>query len=106
MRHQDVKTHAPELLDAGNKKHRSRLANLRRNPGVTVVDTLTYQLAELNEIRRPPLSAAGKRGRPVSLAHRDDIWVYYPWRNVLVRTFREKMFTEIRASRNNGLITS
>jgi len=105
MRYPDVRIHSLELLDARDKKHRSRLASLRRSPSVTVIDTLTEQLAELNEIRRPPLSTAANRARPVLLAPGDNVWVYYPWRDTLVRTLREKLFIEVRVSRNNGLIT-
>lgn len=93
-----------------------RLLNLRDNPNIEQVDTLSHAIDELFDIEHPWL----KPGNPVydrtkqsfinirarnAELREQDIWVYYPWANKLVHLPEESVFIRLRGSRNRNLVT-
>ncbi len=94
-------THAPPVLI-----HDSRALP----SGATVLDVFERALRELFVVRNPQMP---RRGRAAEKAWRDffashqnaAVWVYYPWRNLAVRTLPEELYFELRTARNRNLIT-
>ena len=35
-----------------------------------------------------------------------DVWIYFPWRNILLRTVEENIFLKLRTARNRNVITA
>lgn len=86
----------PIVFDTERRADRQVLANLRTDPGLTVLDMADRQRAELAALLPPPdpelLSEAPR-------------WVYYPWRRTLVRMLGPKAFPVVRLDRNRNRIT-
>jgi molybdopterin/thiamine biosynthesis adenylyltransferase len=77
--------------------------------GTAVIDAFESAVTELFFIRNPRL----KKGMPEAAepladflcSHRiQPVWIYYPWRNVAVRTVPEELYFELRTARNRNLI--
>jgi len=78
--------------------------------GIPVVDAYRSSLKELYMVRNPQL----RKGDPATLAAAESFaagdslpaaWVYYPWRQLIVRTLAEDAYLELRTARNRLLIT-
>ena len=102
-----------EVLEPGTREGERRLAELQEQGRVReMFDTLENQLAELVISREPALKqdpagvlAAVKRELAGRSWEEFGLWVYYPWRGVLVRLLPEGLFAELRTNRNNNRIT-
>lgn len=82
------------------------------NPQIIIIDEIQSQLEELIKLRHPE-----KKFTTEELSHKiknylgetklDNygVWVYYPWRNILVHLLDEKEFVEVRTNRNQNKIT-
>jgi molybdopterin/thiamine biosynthesis adenylyltransferase len=114
MRTNDWKdlTYRPEILRIGNPVNRARWEELSKTESVTVIDTILGQIEDLVEIEDPARRmglAARTRAARKRLRTRPPgeygVWVYYPWRCVLVRLLEEDDFVKVRTSRNKNLIS-
>jgi hypothetical protein len=97
----------PELLVAADD--RERLLAQKRT--AVVYDTIRQQLAELIETRTPDRKLSAEELRPEVdglLAGDPDAygcWAYYPWSNRLVHVLPQRLYSELRGSRNRNKIT-
>lgn len=93
--------------------HDSRIITKIKGKGSTMVmDTIENQVAELFKISNPSQVFSSKALQECVenfFKKRDKstfgVWVYYPWRNTLVRILEEKDFIRLRTSRNKYKIT-
>ncbi len=81
----------PEIFNSITDKE--KIDKLKQDNCVKVVDFLEDQLKELIKIKKVPSSEL------------IDIWVYYPWRRVLVHILNKEDYRLLRLSRNKNLIT-
>lgn len=92
----------PFILDTTNKKDGVILAKIkRRKPHI--VDEVGEQVRELEFLKNPELLSNPQNYRPSKSI--ETVWVYYPWKNVLVCCLNNKDFKYLRTSRNQNLIT-
>lgn len=108
----DSPDYRPLILFPNSPEDGRKIAELKAKPALIVSDTLTSQVAELIKINNPleKFSAEALKDRVNAFfaENKKDtfgIWVYYPWRNTLVRTLAEKDFVHLRTSRNKYKIT-
>jgi nitroreductase/molybdopterin/thiamine biosynthesis adenylyltransferase len=108
-------SHAPTLFHFDRPTDRDALQGLlaERRGSLSTLDQLKSQVCELIKARSP-----GQRLTPAVLqaeadrfieAHGGDTfgcWVFYPWRQMLVRLLPQQEFVELRTSRNQYKITS
>lgn len=79
--------------------------------GVPVVDAYSFSLRELFEIRNPDskrLSPEEKDKRSSQFKKEitiDPLWIFFPWRNLVVKLVPEDIYYELRTARNKKLIT-
>lgn len=100
------------ILSPSSPHDSIRLHKIQKNAATMVMDTLDNQVAELMKINHPSRTFTqdelrGKveeyyRGRDKNSV---GVWVYYPWRNTLVRILEEKDFVKLRTSRNKYKIS-
>ncbi len=102
----------PLILSSGVSSDIKTIAELKASPLTIVNDTLEGQVAELIKINNPTevFSPEELKDRVKAFFKTTDkdtfgLWVYYPWRNTLVRTLNEKEFVQLRTSRNKFKIT-
>ena len=84
------------VLNTENSADNDRLAELRADARIDVIDTVQLQQAGLHRLRPPPqpdVSAEPTR------------WVYYPWRRTVVSVLGPRAFRLLRLDRNRNLIT-
>jgi hypothetical protein len=103
----------PRFFDLGVAEDVHALERLlETEPGLSVHDTITTQVAELLHSRSP--AAKRERHREADIAAallngRDPAtygrWVHYPWRRALVHLLPEPEFIELRSSRNQLHVT-
>lgn len=91
----------PIILDIKNKKDRAVLAEIKRRKP-QIVDEIIEQERELELVKNPKL-LLGLGKVNLSKNYRT-VWVYYPWKNVLVHCLNKKDFQYLRISRNQNLI--
>ncbi|TDE08242.1 Rv1355c family protein [Jiangella asiatica] len=74
-----------------------KLADLRRNPGVAVIDTIDQQRRDLARMLPSPVPA-----------HLDEPsrWYHYPWRRAVVHVLGPGGFQALRSDRNRNKITA
>lgn len=89
--------HHAEVLDTQQPADAARIARLREDPGVVVVDELA-RIEESFRLLHPPPTAA-ELAEPAR-------WVHYPWRRTLVRLPGPQAFARLRLDRNRNKITS
>src|SRR5690606_21840594 len=104
--------YTPLILSPTAADDKARIAQIKANSSVVINDTLEDQVGELIKINHPTVTFTrdALRERVVSFFKQHDkdtfgLWVYYPWRNTLVRTLAEKDFIHLRTSRNKYKIT-
>lgn len=80
-------------------------------PDAKFIDTIPSALKELCVIRNPLLKSASpieREERCVAFAKENEImpsvYVYYPWRNIVVRVPSEEVYLELRTARNKNII--
>lgn len=93
----DVDHHRAELLDQRSPADADRLAQLRADPALVVIDEVEAMRAELAELR-PAIEA--------DLADEPTRWAYYPWRHTLVHVLGPRGLRRLRLDRNRNKITS
>ncbi|WP_116949869.1 Rv1355c family protein [Jiangella endophytica] len=82
----------PELVDDPE-----RLAGLRADPAVQVVDTIEQQQRDLARLlSAPPPEIVGEPTR----------WFFYPWRRALIHLLGPEAFQTLRTDRNRNKITA
>ena len=89
-------THRPEILIDGDPHHAERLATLRADRSLTVVDEIAGMRAELAKLR--PVAGPDLLDEPTR-------WVHYPWRHALVHVLGPTSFRRLRLDRNRNKIT-
>ena len=85
---------------------------IKNNPQIVIIDEIQSQLEELIKLRHPQekLSKEGLTEKIKTHLRKTNldnygVWVYYPWRNVLVHLLDKKEFVEVRTNRNQYKIT-
>ncbi|RIQ11305.1 Rv1355c family protein [Jiangella rhizosphaerae] len=82
----------PELVDDPE-----RLAGLRADPAVQVVDTIEQQRRDLSRLLSAP---------PPEIVDEPARWYFYPWRRTLIRLLGPEAFQTLRTDRNRNKITA
>jgi len=100
----------PLVFDLHKLKDEKRLAKLFTDKKILeVIDNLPQQQEELGIVVNPRLLnnrlAHKTKARRGKLQVQEGVWVYYPWRGLLVHCLREVDFDRLRLSRNHNLIT-
>ncbi len=102
----------PIILSAKSTQDLAILNEIKARPAIQVTDTIENQVAELIKTKNP-----SKQYSPEALQEQVEaffrerdratfgVWVYYPWRNSLVRLLEEQDFVALRTSRNKFKIT-
>lgn len=109
----DPDTFRPVLLRPTVADDRARLEDLlKRDPRLTVHDTLMPQVRELVKALHPSEKFAPEALHDAALAHLNGcapedygVWVYYPWSHRLVHLLDEAEFALVRTDRNRNKIT-
>lgn len=109
----DIESRTPEFFRLAQEEDRQRLnALLEKQPGCKVLDQIEGQLRDLLKLENPerPLTEEEyRKGIEAKLggAPREyyGVWVYYPWRNLLVHLLDEEEFIRVRTIRNAYKIT-
>jgi molybdopterin/thiamine biosynthesis adenylyltransferase len=86
-----------EVLDDRDVVDAARVAALRADPHVEVLDRLAEQRAALAKVRG--LADDGLATEPAR-------WVHYPWRRALVRVLGPRGFRALRLDRNRNKVTA
>lgn len=99
----------PVIFNPKRSKDRAVFSRLlRAQKHITVVDDWEEEYRELGFVQNPKRitrAALFSRAAPVSRNDtRKGVWVYYPWRNALVRVLEKNFFHKVRVSRNFNLI--
>jgi nitroreductase len=87
----------PEILDERQESDRVRLAELRADPRIDLIDTVPSARAELAKV----LPAAGPELLEEALR-----WIHYPWRRTVVATLGPLSYRRLRLDRNRNKITA
>jgi len=107
-------SYKPILLSPREKKDLAIVKKLKDNTGIMLFDTFELQLSELIKIQNPKrkLSLEEMSEKKVeyyeksgNTAFENGNWVYYPWRNTLIRILEENDFVKLRTARNRYKIT-
>src|SRR3989344_915760 len=78
-------------------------------PGAVLLDAFPGALKELFFVSHPEL----KKGMPqvqealdnfLASHNIEGVWIYYPWRNLVVHTLSEDLYFKLRTSRNRNII--
>ena len=85
---------------------------IKNNPQIVIIDEIQSQLEELIKLRHPQEKFTKEKLSQKIETHLGEInsdnygvWVYYPWRNILVHLLDKKEFVEVRTNRNQYKIT-
>jgi molybdopterin/thiamine biosynthesis adenylyltransferase len=89
-------TWSAEVLSDADPAHRDRLAHLRADARVQVLDRIDGQWGELRKVL-PAVNPA--------LFDEPTRWAYYPWRRLLVHVLGPTAFRLVRLDRNRNKIT-
>jgi molybdopterin/thiamine biosynthesis adenylyltransferase len=108
-------TFKSKVLDYKIPKQRAEISALVDNVYIEVFDTLNQQVEELAKCRLPkyPLKRYPEKYSTFTKKYFEKydtqeeagLWIYYPWRNRLVRTLEKEEFIEVRTNRNKYKIT-
>ena len=86
----------PLILDMKTRAQREVLRVLREDPSLQIIDRLPEQQEQLAQIRPTPSQAVLEEGQR---------WVYYPWRQAVVRLLAPRAFATLRLDRNRNKLT-
>ena len=89
--------HTATLLKADDAIDRARLALLRSEPDVVVIDRLAAMQHELAALRPGPARALLDEPRQ---------WAWYPWRRTLISVPGPRQYRRLRLDRNRNKITT
>lgn len=109
----DTKSTKAQIFDLSNVEDKIALELLLdENPGLIIQDRIGEQLKELFKIRNPKKDykdsdLEGVLHEWCKTNNIDDygVWVYYPWKSILIHLVGEEDFIELRTSRNMYKIT-
>lgn len=71
--------------------------------GAQIVDEIREQIKELELVKNPELLSIPEKLDSSKTIK--TLWIYYPWRNMLVHCLGEEDFKRLRLSRNQNIIT-
>lgn len=98
----------PEILVWKKSADRKRIQQLlARGDIFSVVEEFAEQERELYYVEHPSKMSLGdiySKKNTFKIQFDAGVWVYYPWRGVLVHTLDKKQFQKLRQSRNFNLI--
>ncbi len=77
---------------------------MKSNKILYIVDEIEEQEKELMEVRQPGRPSLQNR-RLNNSRIKEGIWIYYPWRGILVHSLVKNEFKKLRLSRNADVIT-
>lgn len=104
--------YCPKLFSPNSLQDSEKIMELKNNPSIIIYDSLESQVGELIKISHPSRTFTPRELQEeveVFFKGRDrnmyGVWVYYSWRNTLVRVLEEKDFIRLRTSRNRYKIT-
>src|SRR5450755_314736 len=86
----------PVVLDMKTRAQREVLRVLREDPSLQIIDRLPDQMEQLAQIKPTPSQAVLEEGQR---------WVYYPWRQAVVRLLAPRAFATLRLDRNRNKLT-
>lgn len=103
----------PKFYRLSDKNEEQQLTQLiENNPQLVIIDEIESQLKELLKLKHPDRQLTSAELHSLVNKHVGNItydqygvWVYYPWRNMLVHLLDEKEFVEVRTNRNQYKIT-
>ncbi|EPR71271.1 ThiF family adenylyltransferase [Cyclobacterium qasimii] len=104
----------PVLFSLGNKKDKKDLKQLKETGKVMFFDSFDLQLSELIKTQNPKRKLSQEELVEKKIEYysnsgmsesENGIWVYYPWRNTVVRILEERDFVKLRTIRNRYKIT-
>jgi len=111
LKNNDV--YKPEFFRLCVEKDKKRFTELIESTTVFLGDEIYDQLKELIKCRHASVVLSPDDYPPLIEKHLGavpleeyGVWVYYPWNNVIVHTFEEDEFVEVRTSRNQYKITN
>lgn len=87
----------PVLLSGQDRAGRAIIESLRRDPGIELLDLVDVQRDELRRLLVPGLD---------QLVGEPSVFVYYPWRDTVVRMVGPRAFGALRTDRNRHKVTS
>ena len=107
----------PVVLDPRVPNERETMKNLMRRKDIAVIDEMDSFLEEIYAIRHPECVRTGIPPEDLekylaTLAGVGEerkefgVWVWYPWKSLLIHVLPEPLHTELRTSRNRNLITA
>lgn len=105
----DYDSFTPVIFDLKKPARRRALLRLFAEKKIDgVIDDLAVQEGELALVKNPRRMtyaiATGVRPKNPPLKPKSGVWVYYPWRKVLVHLLDKNNFRRLRLSRNLNLI--
>jgi tRNA A37 threonylcarbamoyladenosine dehydratase len=89
-----------QIFDPRSASDNRKLGKIKSIPGITIVDEMEEQQKEIAQVLKPSLLV----NPPKKFPKRSSVWVYYPWRNTLVRILDAVHFAKLRRSRNFNII--
>ena len=104
----------PIFFSPKNEEDRNDLKKLQASGNILFFDSFDLQLSELIKAQNPTKTLSQEEmdektreyysysGLPAS---QNGVWVYYPWRNTVVRILEEEEFIKLRTIRNRYKIT-
>lgn len=109
----DIDTeYRPLLFFPNSPQDSKKIMELKKNSSTIILDTLERQVGELIKINHPyrTFSKEEIKEKVEDFFKEKDknnygVWVFYSWRNTLVRVLAEKDFIQLRTSRNRYKIT-
>jgi molybdopterin/thiamine biosynthesis adenylyltransferase len=97
----------PIVFSLRDDAERSKLEHLKRDhPELKIISDCSEAVRELALRDDPTALMDPTRISIPDFKDSDGVWVYYPWKNVLVHTLAQSDFQKVRLSRNHNLITS
>lgn len=111
MKEIDV-NYRPLILSPNSLQDSLKILELKNNSSTMVMDTIESQVWDLIKINHPSqfFSPEELKEKVKDFFKETDkdvfgVWVYYPWRNTLIRILEEDDFIKLRTSRNRYKIT-
>ncbi len=109
----DNEVRAPIFFRADNDEAKRRLLSfLKQEPDCAVLDTIESQLRDLVKLENPEhtlteIEYLSEIAAKLNGKNSDEygVWVYYPWKKVLVHLLDEEEFIKVRTIRNAYKIT-
>jgi hypothetical protein len=80
----------PEFFDP--IKDIEKIEKLKRDKNPKIIDFLDVQIMELKKIEKQS-------------GELNNVWIYFPWNNVLINALDKEQYRAVRLSRNRGLIS-